>query len=113
MSEKVNVDADDDIDVRDHPAAHRFEVWVGDERAGFTHYVDRGNGVVAFDHTEIKPEFEHRGLAGRLIGEALAAARDRGWAVLPECPFVRAYLEQHPELVDLVPADERVVFGLD
>jgi|GraSoiStandDraft_4_1057263.scaffolds.fasta_scaffold2381947_1 predicted GNAT family acetyltransferase len=113
MSKKVNVDADDDIDVRDHPAAHRFDVWVGDQRAGFTHYVDRGNGVVAFVHTEIKPEFEHRGLAGRLIGEALAAARDRGWAVLPECPFVRAYLEQHRELVDLVPADERVVFGLD
>ena len=97
MSEKVDVDADDDIDVRDHPAAHRFEVWVGDQRAGFTHYVDRGNDVVAFDHTEIKPQFEHHGLAGRLIGEALAAARDRGWTVLPECPFVRAYLEQHPE----------------
>ena len=72
MTEKVNVDANDDIDVRDRPAAHRFEVWVGDERAGFTHYVDRGDGVVAFDHTEIQPRFEHRGLAGRLIGEALA-----------------------------------------
>ena len=69
MSKKVNVDADDDIDVRDHPAAHRFDVWVGDQRAGFTHYVDRGNGVVAFVHTEMKPEFEHRGLAGRLIGD--------------------------------------------
>jgi len=41
MSEKVNVDTDDGIDIRDHPAAHRFEVWVGDQRAGFTHYVDR------------------------------------------------------------------------
>ena len=68
--------------------------------------------MVAFDHTEIKPQFEHRGLAGQLIEEALAAARDRGWAVLPECPFVRAHLQKHPELVDLVPADERVVFGL-
>ena len=113
MSENVNGDAADDIDVRHNPATHRFEVWVGDERAGFTQYGDRGDGVVAFVHTEIKPEFEHRGLAGRLIGEALAAARERGWAVLPECPFVRAYLEQHPELVDLVPLDERVVFGLD
>ena len=113
MSAKVDVDADDEVTVRDHPAAHRFEIWVRDQRAGFTHYIDRGNGVVVFDHTEIKPEFEHRGLAGRLSGEALAAARDRGWAVLPQCPFVRAYLQQHPELVDLVPADERVVFGLD
>ena len=102
----------DEISVRDHPAAHRFEVWVGDERAGFTHYVDRGHGVVAFDHTEIQPRFEHRGLAGRLIGEALAAARHRGWAVLPECPFVRAHLQKHPELVDLVPEAKRPAFGL-
>jgi predicted GNAT family acetyltransferase len=104
--------ATDEVSVRDRPAAQRFEVWVGDERAGFTHYVDRGGGVVAFVHTEIDPRFEHRGLAGRLIDEALAAARERGWAVLPECPFVRAHLEKHPELVDLGPADERAVFGL-
>ena len=104
--------ATDEVSVRDNPAAHRFEVWVGDERAGFTHYVDRGHGVVAFVHTEIEPRFEHHGLAGRLIGEALDAARERGWQVLPECPFVRAHLQKHPELVDLVPADERAVFGL-
>jgi predicted GNAT family acetyltransferase len=112
MTEKVNVDADDDIDVRDHPALHRFEVWVGDERAGFTRYDDRGGGVVAFTHTEIEPRFEHHGLAGRLIEEALAAARARGWAVLPECPFVRAHLKKHPEAVDLVPEAKRRGFGL-
>jgi uncharacterized protein len=104
--------ATDEVSVRDKPAAHRFEVWVGDERAGFTHYVDRGHGVVAFVHTEIEPGFEHHGLAGRLIEEALAAARDRDWAVLPECPFVRAYLDKHPEAVDLVPEAKRAGFGL-
>jgi uncharacterized protein len=102
----------DDVSVRDQPAAHRFEIWVGGERAGFSSYEDRGGGVVAFTHTEIEPRFERRGLAGRLIGAALEAAGDRGWAVLPECPFVRAHLQKHPELVDLVPVDERVVFGL-
>jgi predicted GNAT family acetyltransferase len=96
MTQKVNGGADDDIDVRDDPDRHRFEIWVGDQRAGFTRYDDRGGGEVAFIHTEIDPRFEHRGLANRLIGEALDAARERGWQVLPECPFVRAYLEKHP-----------------
>jgi uncharacterized protein len=109
----MTADSTDDVSVRDHPAVHRFEVWVGDERAGFTRYDDRGRGVVAFTHTEIEPRFEHHGLAGRLISEALDAARERGWEVLPVCPFVRAHLEKHRELVDLVPADERAAFGLD
>jgi uncharacterized protein len=108
----MTTDSTDDVTVRDHPAAHRFEVWVGDERAGFTRYDDRGGGVVAFTHTEVDPRFEHRGLAGRLISEALDAARERGWQVLPECPFVRAYLEKHLEAVDLVPEARRPVFGL-
>ena len=105
----------DDVSVRDHPAAHRCEIWVGDERAGLTVYDDRGGGVVAFTHTEIEPRFEHRGLAGRLIAEALDTAHDRGWQVLPECPFVRAYLQKHPDnpdYADLVPAAARATFGL-
>jgi predicted GNAT family acetyltransferase len=108
----MSAEVTDDVSVRDNPGAHRFEVWVGDERAGFTRYADRGGGVVAFTHTEIEPRFEHRGLAGRLIEEALAAARDRGWEVLPECPFVRVHLKKHRELVDLVPEEYRARFGL-
>lgn len=110
MSEDAATDL---VTVRDHPAVHHFEIWVGDERAGFTRYDDRDGGVVAFTHTEIDSRFEHRGLASRLIGAALDAARERGWQVLPECQFVRAHLEKHPEAVDLVPEGRRAVFGLD
>ena len=33
--------------------------------------------------------------------------------VLPYCPFVRAYLQQHRELVRLVPAERRAEFDLE
>jgi predicted GNAT family acetyltransferase len=102
----------DAVVVREDPARHRFEVWVGEQRAGVAVYVDHGDGVVAFTHTEVDPRFEHQGLAGRLVAEALATARRRSWAVLPECPYVRAYLKRNPELVDLVPEERRAGFGL-
>jgi predicted GNAT family acetyltransferase len=35
----------------------------------------------------------------------------RGIRVLPECPFVRSYLAEHPEIA-VVPDDERARFGL-
>jgi predicted GNAT family acetyltransferase len=113
MAEKANVDADDDIDVRDHPQLQRFEVWVGGERAGFTRYEPRGGDLHAFTHTEIDEPFEHRGLAARLVSEALATARERGWTVLPECPYVRKYVDDNRELLDLVPVSERHRFRLD
>ena len=42
----------------------------------------------------------------------LDAARERGLHVLPYCSFVRHYIEQHPETVDLVAAEDRDRFGL-
>ncbi|MEJ7754921.1 MAG: hypothetical protein WKF83_00090 [Nocardioidaceae bacterium] len=38
--------------------------------------------------------------------------RARDEQVLPVCPFVPAVIRDHPELLDLVPVDQRVRFGL-
>jgi predicted GNAT family acetyltransferase len=111
MTEKVNVDADDDIDVRDNPAAHRFEIWVGGEKKGFAAYRLEGDAY-AFTHTEIADPAEGKGLGSRLVADALAQLRDREVAVLPYCPFVKAYLQRHPELVDVVPEADRARFDL-
>ncbi len=44
---------------------------------------------------------------GELVAFALGEARERGLAVLPFCPFVKAYIQRHREYVELVPADRR------
>jgi len=102
----------DNVAVRDHEAAHRFEVWVGDDLAGFLKYRAVDGPLHAFDHTEVEPRYEGHGLAGRLVTEALDAARGRGWTVLPYCPYVRGFLGRHPEYADLVPDDRKAEFGL-
>jgi hypothetical protein len=33
--------------------------------------------------------------------------------VLPYCSFVRHYIQQHPETIDLVAVDDRPQFGLE
>jgi predicted GNAT family acetyltransferase len=47
------------------------------------------------------------------VREALRQLDERGVVVLPYCPFVRAYLQRHPELVHLVPAGRRAEFDLE
>jgi predicted GNAT family acetyltransferase len=47
------------------------------------------------------------------VAGVLDAARERGLHVLPYCSFVRHYIQQHPETIDLVAADDRPQFGLE
>jgi predicted GNAT family acetyltransferase len=89
--------------ITDAPAASRYEARVEGELAGILEYVLKRNRI-ALVHTEVPPAFEGRGIAGRLAKFALDDARRRGLGVIVLCPFVRAYLERHPEERDIVRA---------
>jgi len=95
----------------DNPEQDRFEIWVEDQLAGFTLYQVHADRI-EFIHTEIHDEFAGHGLGAKLVKAELDIVRDRGLAVYPYCPFVRAYIAKHPEYVDLVPAHVRDHFGL-
>jgi len=97
------------ISIADNPAEGRIEITVDGVLAGFTTYRD-GPHQRAFDHTEIAEMFGGMGLASKLIKYALDDSRAAGRKVLPFCPFVRGYIEKHPEYLDLVLDPAR--FGL-
>jgi predicted GNAT family acetyltransferase len=99
--------------VTDNTGQQQFEIAIDGVRVGLAAYRrSHGRGLIAFIHTEIDDGHEGEGLGGRLVSAALDAARDQGLGVLPFCPFVRGYIEKHPEYVDLVPTDHREEFGL-
>ena len=100
-----------DVEVTDNPDKARFEIVADGELAGFVLYHLRGSEI-AFTHTETDDRFRGHGLASQLVRTALDQARARHLAVLPYCPFVRSWLQEHPEYVDLVPAGRREQFGL-
>ena len=97
--------------VVDVPERGRFEVRVGDRVVGLASYhVD--NGLMTLPHTEVDPSMGGRGLGKALVSAVLDAARERGLHVLPYCSFVRHYIQQHPETLDLVADDDKPHFGL-
>ena len=101
----------DTTEVRDNPAQHRFEIVVDGTVAGISQYRPEGDDLV-FTHTKVDDAYEGQGLGSKLMEEALAALRERGVGVIPECPFVRTYLQRHKELASVVPEAERERFGL-
>jgi predicted GNAT family acetyltransferase len=88
-------------DVRDNSAERRYELHVGGEVAGFIRYVLSPTSITLV-HTDVAPAHEGHGAGSRLVAGALDDIRARGLGVVPVCPFVRAYIERHPEYADLV-----------
>ena len=98
--------------VVDVPERGRFEIRLGDRVVGLASYHVE-NGVMTLPHTEIDPGVGGRGLGTALVAGVLDAARERGLHVLPYCSFIRHYIQQHPERIELVAEGDRPHFGLE
>jgi predicted GNAT family acetyltransferase len=90
-----------DVEVSDNPGRHRYEAHLDGALAGFAQYRDRP-GRRIFTHTEVDAAFEGHGVGGALASAALDDVRRMGLAVVPQCPFIAAYIDKHPDYADLV-----------
>jgi hypothetical protein len=98
------------VEVTENDDQHRYDVTMDGQHAGFARYVRRG-GRTYFVHTEIDPKFEGHGLGSKLAAGALAAERTAGRKVVPLCPFIRSYIDRHPDLLELV--DQAMLAKID
>ena len=90
-----------DVTVRDNPGEGRFEAYVDGRLAGFSAY-ELSDGVITFTHTEVDDAFEGQGVGSALVRQELDAVRADGHLrVRPRCPFVRAWIDRHPDYADL------------
>jgi predicted GNAT family acetyltransferase len=92
------------VAVVNNEQAHRFEATVDGYRALITYRCFPGK--IVFDHAEVPPALEGKGLAAKLTRAALEFARAHGLRVVPMCPYVAAYIRRHPEEQDLLSPDD-------
>jgi uncharacterized protein len=93
--------------VRDNPTELRYELVDDGKVIGEIRY-RREPGAVALVHTEVDPAHEGRGLAGELVEGALRDLHERGLRVIPVCPFVRAWMRDHPEQAAVIVGDPAI-----
>ena len=91
----------DEVVVRDSPEQNRYQVFVDDALAGFAEY-DAQPGLITVLLTEVDPAFEGRGVGSDLVRGMLEDIRRRDARGASDLPFVRAFLQRHPEYADLV-----------
>lgn len=87
-------------EIIDNPARQRYEL----SADGHVAHVDylRVPGSITFTHTIVPEELSGRGIGSKLARRVLDDARKAGEKVIPQCPFVAAYIDKHPEYQDLV-----------
>ena len=87
-------------EVVNNQAQHRYELVVEGHLAAT--YYSVADGVITFIHTEVPPELGGKGAGSALVKGALDQVRAEGLKVIPQCPFVKAYIDKHPEYADLL-----------
>ena len=81
--------------IKNNPDESRFEAQIG-EHLAMAEYNIAGNNII-FTHTEVPPALEGYGVGSKIAHYALEWAKNEGYKVQPLCPFIRHYVEEHPE----------------
>ena len=87
-------------DITDNRTRHCFEL-AADGHIATSQY-ELHDGVITFIHTEVPEALTGKGVGSHLVKGVLDQARGRGLQVVALCPFVKAYIEKHPEYADLL-----------
>jgi predicted GNAT family acetyltransferase len=103
----TNSETDDSPRLVRNDAGSRYEIWIGETRAGVATYRETESSVT-FIHTIVDEAFGGRGLGSTLAAFALQDTVDRGKRIVPRCPFIREYLRGHHEFDDVVDQPARV-----
>jgi predicted GNAT family acetyltransferase len=81
--------------VQHNLADGRFEIAVEGRKAVLQYR--RSGDTMRLIHTEVPEPLRGRGLANQLARAALDYAHFNQLKIVPICPFIKQYLEKHPE----------------
>jgi uncharacterized protein len=87
-------------DIVNNKAHQRYELAVDGHLAAT--YYKIADGVITFIHTEVPPELGGKGIGSTLIKGALDQVRAAGLKVIAQCPFVKGWIDKHPDYADLM-----------
>jgi hypothetical protein len=79
----------------------RYVAYLDGDEVGELAYSRSGDLVTAW-HTEVAEAAEGQGVGSALAQTFLDDTRATGRRVVPRCPFVRGWIDKHPDYADLV-----------
>ena len=89
--------------VIDNKEARRFEAEV-DGHWAIIEYSVLPN-ILSLNHVEVEKTLEGKGVATEMAEKVLLQIELRGLKVIPVCPFIKKYIQKHPEWKSIIAKD--------
>jgi predicted GNAT family acetyltransferase len=87
-------------EVVNNMAKHRYELEAdGHIAAAYYRFMD---GTIVFTHTQVPPELRDTDAASELVKGALDQVRADRFRAAAQCPFVKDWIDKHPDYADLL-----------
>ncbi len=94
-------DIPDQLDLQHDEDGNRYVLRSSGETVGLIEY-RRDGDVLDLLHTEVLPAGQGKGIGTALVRQVLDDVRAHGNQIVPSCPFVARFVEEHADYVDLV-----------
>jgi len=88
------------LEIIDNVEAKRFQTTVDGHTAVVTYH--REGDIITYEHTVVPEQLKGGGVGSALAKYVLDYARAEGLQVVPNCPFIAAYIRRHMEYDDLI-----------
>lgn len=88
------------LEVKNNGEENQYEIHINGSIAKIEYRLR--NDRITFVHTEVPDELEGQGIASKMARFVLDEAKSKGYSVRPMCPFIKGYIERHPEYQSLV-----------
>jgi uncharacterized protein len=79
-----------------------FKAIENQKHAGKLIYSRPNSHLIVIEHTEVNEEFQGRGIALKLVLEAIDFARAKHLEIVPECPYAKSVFEKREDLQDVL-----------
>jgi len=89
------------VEVRENPALHRFELPLGGDAMAAAYYTIE-DGHLVLTHTEVPEEFSGQGIGTKLARGTFDLLRQSGRKAVLKCPFMGHFFATHPDYADIV-----------
>ena len=93
--------ADEKIRKEETESGGRYVIVMDGHEAEMT-FSRAGENIIIIDHTGVPEALSGRGVGAALVLTAVEEAREKGFKIVPLCPFAKAQFEKHEEWKDVL-----------
>jgi predicted GNAT family acetyltransferase len=90
--------------VEHYPDELRYELRFGEAQAILSYELE--DDQITYTHTIVPMELRGQGIAEKLVEVALADARTSKYTIVPQCSYVKKFIDRHSDYQDLLASDQ-------